>query len=246
MSVKIFDILNRLNLPPHKYIEKRIERISFYLLGRPYMENPLSEKGEGEKLITSLDGFDCVTYVETVLALALAQTEQEYPEYLRLIRYKNGNIDFLSRHHYMSQWIAANKALGIIRYPEDMVPPEKVEKVLSILYFIPVRRVTISYWPISMFNELLNLIKKSALVFFVSKRKDLDVFHMGYLILDNKKRVLLRHASRSVGKVVEEDFYSFVKKNNCNSILVYTLTYRSLEDIHTILPVRQKVTERYC
>ena len=41
-------------------------------------------------------------------------------------------------------------------------------------------------------------LQSGDLIFFVSTRKNLDVFHAGIIVRDGK-RVLMRHASRSQG-----------------------------------------------
>jgi len=57
------------------------------------------------------------------------------------------------------------------------------------------------------------------LIFFVSTRKNLDVFHTGIIIRDGK-RLLMRHASRSRGLVVEQDLNEFLKANRMAGVIV--------------------------
>lgn len=90
------------------------------LLGVPYVANTL-DGVEEECLVVRLDGVDCTTFVETVLALHLADKERErdfgsYKEALRRIRYRGGRMDgYLSRLHYFSDWIKDNERKGIVR-----------------------------------------------------------------------------------------------------------------------------------
>ena len=50
-----------------------MEALSRYFLGHPYQINPLiGSAGTPEVFTVSLDAFDCVTFVETILALSLA------------------------------------------------------------------------------------------------------------------------------------------------------------------------------
>jgi hypothetical protein len=56
------------------------------------------------------------------------------------------------------------------------------------------------------------------LIFFASTRKHLDVFHCGILVRD-ARRILVRHASRSRGGVVEQDLNDFLKGNRMSGII---------------------------
>ena len=57
------------------------------------------------------------------------------------------------------------------------------------------------------------------LIFFVSTRKNLDTFHAGIIVRDGKK-VLMRHASRSQGSVVEQELSEFLKANRMAGVIV--------------------------
>ena len=53
----------------------RLQWISGQFLGLPYVTDPLVGSADTPELFTdTLDGFDCVTYMETVLALAGARS----------------------------------------------------------------------------------------------------------------------------------------------------------------------------
>ena len=90
------------------------------LLGVPYVAGTLDE-GKEEKLIVHLDKVDCTTFVETVLALALADKEKKrnfgsFKKALQHIRYRGGILDgYPSRLHYFSEWIKDNERKGIVK-----------------------------------------------------------------------------------------------------------------------------------
>jgi Protein of unknown function (DUF1460) len=50
-------------------------------------------------------------------------------------------------------------------------------------------------------------------------RKHLDVFHCGVIVRDGKK-ILLRHASRRAGGVVEQDLNDFLKVNRMAGVII--------------------------
>src|SRR5579859_3329978 len=71
----------------------RIGVLSRHFLGSPYQANPLIGSAATPEVFTvSLDGFDCVTYFETVLAFARASNVDDFVEELRKIRYEQGRI----------------------------------------------------------------------------------------------------------------------------------------------------------
>ena len=65
------------------------------------------------------------------------------------------------------------------------------------------------------------------LIFFASTRKHLDIFHCGIIVLDGD-RVLVRHASRSRGGVVEQDLNEFLKANRMAGVILARPKERSI------------------
>src|SRR5262245_20861781 len=94
----------------------RIEILSRQFLGHPYQANPLIGSADTpEVFAVSLQAFDCVTYVEIVLALALASSVDDFVEWLRRIRYEDGRIAWERRNHYMTGWIRSNVHTGAVK-----------------------------------------------------------------------------------------------------------------------------------
>ena len=89
-------------------------------LGKPYLEGMLDESEE-EVLVVDLMGFDCVTYVENVVALAQAikAGDPSYDAYvanLESLRYRGGTLDgYCSRLHYFTDWMLDNERRGNVR-----------------------------------------------------------------------------------------------------------------------------------
>jgi hypothetical protein len=92
--------------------------ISF--VGTPYVAHTLEAPGP-EHLVVNLQGLDCTTFVENVLALSrcikLKQTAFEaFTRQLQLIRYRSGIIEgYPSRLHYFVDWIGDNERKEIVR-----------------------------------------------------------------------------------------------------------------------------------
>ena len=90
------------------------------MLGVPYVAGTL-DKNEEEKLVVSVDELDCTTFVETVLALTIADNRGEenfegFKQALMHVRYKDGILNgYISRLHYFSDWIRNNEQMGFVK-----------------------------------------------------------------------------------------------------------------------------------
>lgn len=97
----------------------KIEAESAAMLGTPYKLGPMGEGPDGEYDRGPLEDereVDCTTYVEQVLARALAPSAAGVPDVLRRIRYKDGVIRYENRNHFTeADWIPNNVAAGFLR-----------------------------------------------------------------------------------------------------------------------------------
>src|SRR5712692_3711125 len=162
----------------------RIDVLSRHFLGRSYKPNPLIGSADTSEVFTaSFDGFDCVTYIETILALARASNVDDFIECLRKIRYEQGRIQWERRNHYMTLWIRNNVREGIIR-PVSMpaIPVLSRERVLNVLPGLAAHRTRVKCVPKAAAPRLAAHLQSGDLIFFVSTRKHLDVFHAGIKI----------------------------------------------------------------
>ncbi|MEK6320534.1 MAG: N-acetylmuramoyl-L-alanine amidase-like domain-containing protein [Acidobacteriota bacterium] len=192
---------------------ERIGRISEFFLGRPYVEGSLGGGPDlPEELRVSLEAFDCVTYIETVLALARTQTTDEFVDTVRRIRYKDGRIDWFHRNHYMVDWARNNEECGYVA--SVTVGPATVEKTctLDVIAGLPAKTTTFRYFPKQSRAEVAELVETGDLIFFVSTSKTLDVFHTG-LLVKHEGNLLLRHATRTADAVIEQNLSEFMSNN---------------------------------
>lgn len=201
-------------------VGQRLKVISGQLLGFPYLVNPLQGSlTEPEQMVATLAGFDCVTYIETALALALAASVSEFPELLREIRYVYGEVAWRRRHHYSVDWVRHNIRRGFLA---DLTRGENVvqrRKSLDLIPGLPPRIVSFAYFPKKKLGFIRPALQDGDLIFFVSTRRGLDVFHTG-LIIREGKRLLLRHAARSQGAVVEQELKEFINANRMSGFIV--------------------------
>jgi Protein of unknown function (DUF1460) len=199
----------------------RIEILSRHFLGHPYQTKPLIGSAETPEAFTvSLDAFDCVTYIETILALSLAANSDEFEEWLRKIRYEDGHIAWERRNHYMTGWLRSNLRAGAVRrLPLPDIRVRVKERTLNGVPGLRPIRTRFTCVPKPSIPRLAPHLETGDLIFFASTRKHLDVFHCG-IIVRNHARLLVRHASRSRGGVVEQKLNDFLKENRMAGVII--------------------------
>lgn len=84
-------------------ISSRLETFSALFLGKPYLLGALGEGQEDifdQSPIYRFDAMDCETFVDTVLALALATDEDHFERCIRKVRYFDGQVSYIHRKHF--------------------------------------------------------------------------------------------------------------------------------------------------
>ena len=202
-------------------VGNRIAILSRQFLGLPYDTHTLIGSADTPEVFTvSLKAFDCVTYMETVLALALANNADEFVQWLRKIRYENGRIQWKRRNHYMTEWIRSNVHAGALQRPALRgIDSVSKQRTLDDVPGLPPVSTHFTCVPRRALSKLIPHIQTGDLIFFASTRSYLDVFHCGILVRDGD-RVLLRHAARSRGAVVEQDLNEFLKANRMAGLII--------------------------
>lgn len=96
-----------------------VARLGAGFVGAPYTPGTLDRPGE-ERLVVNLREFDCVTFVESMLAMArLVRSGEDgldaFRRELTRVRYRDGVIaGYPSRLHYFSDWIADNQRREVV------------------------------------------------------------------------------------------------------------------------------------
>lgn len=207
-------------------VGQRMKAISTQLLGRPYLINPLiGSMTEPEVFVATLDGFDCVTFMETVLALARADEVEEFLDLLREIRYTHGQVEWGKRYHYTTDWERHNIWHGRLRDFTRGKETVVMTKTLNAVAGLRPRIISFRYFPKRKLPSISRQLADGDLIFFVSTRKGLDVFHTG-IVFREGDRVILRHAARSRGGVVEQELAEFVKANRMPGFMIVRPTER--------------------
>ena len=212
---------------------------SALFLDAPYMAAPLGEGGDGP--LWRLDAFDCVTFVETVLALG----DDDFVQAMLDIRYRGGEVSFLTRNHFMNpDWIANNARLvrditervaneaGIVLKTRRTTLDRKrwFKKVHGIETEFEPEEVSLGYIAIAdiLANKEIfsSAINEPIIANIVARENgaadkygtDSDIAHTGFLIparlagADKSGAApVFRHASKRRGKVADDDFFEYLK-----------------------------------
>lgn len=191
-------------------------------LGAKYISSPLGEGvAPDDDPLIRYDAFDCTTFVETVLADGDLKK-------LNKIRYKNGEIDFLNRNHFIeSDWLMNNADLVqnvSNKYGKTSVRNVRIDKtswlkkVHNIDAEYDVIDVDLEYLPYTNVKTI-NVNKVMIVLFVADKSKnrdiigtDLAVYHMGLLLPNG----VFRHASSTKKMVTDVEFNEYIVKQKQN------------------------------
>jgi hypothetical protein len=122
--------------PQQGNIVDRIKFFSKQFMGKPYVLGPLGEGAAGfydQSPLFRFDGFDCTTYVETVLGFAYTNNASEFKQTLNKIRYKQGKISYLNRNHFMSiDWNPNNTHNGLLQEYTDKIVDKNATPIFIV------------------------------------------------------------------------------------------------------------------
>lgn len=220
----------------------RIEKLSAFFLGRPYLGGALGEGSNGEVDQSPLvrdDAFDCLTYVNTVLAMAIADTPKACLEWLLKLNYYDAIPCFKNRFHFMSvDWNPQNQKNGIIEdVTQEIVGSNKAilkvasgeidrpnwflkkighsfgQKEVGIVPYVPIEAVIDD---VSIFNR----VPQSAIIEIIRPNwnlceqigTQLHVSHIGFAIKKSDGLLYFRHASSDAGCVTEQLLVDYLDK----------------------------------
>ena len=194
-------------------ISQRIEFISASLRGTRYLGYTLvGGPRRPEEFVVRDDGFDCVTFCETVLAAAIAEKREEFALVLRKVRYHDGVVSWRQRNHYFFEWGKHNVENRICQ-PVDMAGSMQIEKNVDWHKALGRRHFSMRVIPQAVFLANRPLLHPGDIVGFITRRPNLDYFHVGFIAFGDGGRLLLRHASQSRRRVLDERMDQFVAIN---------------------------------
>lgn len=199
-------------------MSRRIDFISTSLLGSPYRGHTLiGSARRPERFVMRDDAFDCVTFCETVLAAALAREPAQFETQLRYIRYKDGEVAWRTRNHYFSDWCANNVANHLCK--KLLLPgSETIDKRLTWMRGLGPRAVSMTVLPWQALIDNKALVATGDIIGFLSQRPGLDYFHTGFVIVTASGDLMLRHAAKSRGRVLDQPLPRFLADNHASAV----------------------------
>jgi hypothetical protein len=185
--------------------------IAEHFYGLPYASHALSKENP-EKFVVDFSGFDCVTFVENVWSLYRSKgIDSTFLRELEQIRYARKPISFENRNHYLSATFLQMEEKGLFK---QVIPPSyrvlAVKKVDFLSHYLAPKKGMIelsaiqlmenslgpiTYVPSASFSQVSSYLQSGDVIAFVSKRKDLDYQHVGF-IRQQKGQYYLVHASQ--------------------------------------------------
>ncbi len=195
-------------------ISQRIDFISAALRSTRYRSYTLiGGPHRPERFVLRDDGFDCVTFCETVLAAAGARDRPEFEANLRQIRYHNGTVNWFERNHYFFEWSRHNIENKICR-AVALDGAVEIEKTVYWHRELGKRKFAMQVIPRAVFLANKEKLVNGDIVGFVTQRPNLDYFHVGFIVFGGDGELLLRHAALSRHRVLDERMERFVAHNH--------------------------------
>jgi hypothetical protein len=207
---------------------------SEHALGTKYVVSPLGE-GEGKDTDPRIrfDAFDCLTFVETTMAQSLSADEDHVLPTLDAIRYGGETVSYGERNHVMeAQWLPNNVKKGFLR---DVTKTYGAEATVHLTKVIDDRawaakegkglgldaahqakgKFGIDIVPVKVAAEKLKAVPDGTVIVVVrADRPTLvtRISHVGFLV-HKKEGLFIRHASKTFGKVTDEDLTAYLGRN---------------------------------
>ncbi len=214
----------------------RLRYFSRALEGTPYFLGPTGEGRFGAidpKPILDFDRFDCVTYLESDIALARAHQAADLIPAILPIRYHGDTVSFATRNHFfVGDWLDRNPQwFRVLTLPGDTVvhktlfknklfaahglPPLPADPQIDLRYLPYDRALQLAaHWTLG--DQFLG-------VAFVTNLPGLDVTHTGFIDAPAGGPPLLRHASELKGRVVTQDFKEYLesRRGKCAGVVLF-------------------------
>jgi hypothetical protein len=220
-----------------RHLPRRILRHSAQMVGANYRPDPLGEGASGQVDVDprfQLAPVDCVTFVESSLALALSSDLPQAKKWMDRLRYSGSQIEFSRRNHFMlSQWLPHLQRQRVLRditrkigagetlvHDYDKVPWTAVPERFLPANFARMSRPTgQAHLPLISLDTLEDNVEKipNGTVLLLARvlrpHIPVRISHLGFVIHQRSGRTIFRHASQEGwGRVVDEDLVAYLRR----------------------------------
>ncbi|XWK87038.1 MAG: N-acetylmuramoyl-L-alanine amidase-like domain-containing protein [Phormidium sp.] len=235
-----------------------MQTIAEYFLGAEYKAN-LLDKSNPETLVVTLDKFDCVLFVETVLAIARGIAVKDYSyqtfvDRLQNQRYRNGELpEYCRRLHYFSDWIIDNQNRGNVQNISVELGGISQNKTLNFMsknrnrYPLMINNdanyqcivqmesqlaeLTVNYIPKHRISRVYSQLQPGDIIAVATNISGLDFTHTGLVYRHTNGRVGFIHASPAGTVTTARDLQRYVRnvKNSIGIVVVRAIDPRHLQ-----------------
>ncbi len=211
--------------------EELLSKVGQYFIDVPYVAHTL-ETEEEEQVVMNLCSLDCVTYLESVLALSKSikngtYSIVDYHDHLKKMRYRKGELgDYTSRLHYYSEWLKDNEELGLLSIVSNELKVEPFDNQVNFMSnhvssykqlaadpsLVPVMQAIedriskqeLYYIPKGKLPDYEQYIKNGDIIMYATNIEGLDVSHVALAHWEGDQLHFL-HASTADMEVVLSD-----------------------------------------
>ena len=210
-------------------VNAAIARLAESFLGSPYLAGSLDGAGP-EQLRLDLTRFDCMLFIEQLLALSLSDSFDQFVEHTRDLRYRDGRVSYCTRQHYFHDWVRSAQSQNLLEttsgWPGEITrslplnfmseqrqlyrPMQSDELFDCIRLREQSRQVVQHYVPLHAIESVLPRIQSGDLFAIATRIEGLDVSHTGVLVREGSS-VDAIHAAPGRGVMRSRSFGRYLR-----------------------------------
>lgn len=215
-----------------------VQTVAEQFLGAAYVDG-LLDRAETEELVLSLTQFDCVLFVETVLAMARSIVARDYTyagfgDRVEAQRYREGERDdYCSRLHYFSEWMDDNQKRSYLASINEL-QAQPLDKTLNFMtehrskYPRLVRNdanfrciaqmetrlqsLDIQYVPTERVRQQYAALQAGDIIAIATSIDGIDVTHSGLAYAQPDGSIGFIHAAPGRGVLIAADLQRYVER----------------------------------
>ena len=210
-------------------VNEAMARLAEFFLGSPYLAMSLDQSSR-EQLRLDLTQFDCMLFVEQLLAIVSADSFDGFAEQTRRLRYRNGEISYCTRQHYFHDWVGSAQRQGVLE--TSPVWPMQAMRNVSLNFMsshrdrYPAlqspalfdcidgleqgRRIDQHYLPLAALDDALPSLQSGDIFAVATRVEGLDVSHTGVLVRDGSRLDAI-HAAPGRGVMRSRSFTTYLR-----------------------------------